>query len=286
MMYIGPSASVYGDVLKYLIFRDPTIDPAKFNFDSDPMRVMARPEASWLNAYNPDLSGMKAIGHKIIEWESWNVYSPAYLYEYHQSVLDYMGGEKAIKDFYRSYLVPGGGHCGGGIGASTVDWFTALQNWVEKDIAPETLEGSRAATATLTAITRPICLYPKEARYLGSGSIDNSKNFTCVEIIPSVVQIVPPRLNLSRTKTFSAFVRLPKGYRASDWEIRAVVAQGVLAVEGTVIKGPNHFIAKFETANLTNLPPGEEPTITVSIIAERDDQQVAFEGSDTVKVVE
>ena len=101
-----------------------------------------------------------------------------------------------------------------------------------------------------------------------------------------MVQIVPPRLNLGRTKTFLAIVRLPDGYRTKDWEIRAVVAQGAPAVEGTVIKGPNHFIAKFETEDLTNLPPGEEPTITVSIIAERDDQQVAFEGGDIVKIIE
>jgi feruloyl esterase len=27
--------------------------------------------------------------------------------------------------------------------------------------------------------TRPLCLYPQEARYTGSGSIDDAANFVC-----------------------------------------------------------------------------------------------------------
>jgi feruloyl esterase len=272
--------------IKYIVLRDPTWNPANFNFDTDPSILLSRPEESWQKSDNPNLSGMKALGHKIIHWESTASYSPVNFWGYYQSVLNYMGGEKAIKDFYKAYLVPGSGHCGGGVATSNVDWLTPLVNWVEKGIEPGAIIGTRVATPYLTARTRPLCPYPQVAKYLGTGSIDDAANFTCAEIIPSVVQIVPPRLNLGRTKTFSAIVRLPNGYRTKDWEIRAVVAQGAPAKEGTVTKGPNYFIAKFETADLTNLSPGEEPTITVSIIAERDEQQVAFEGRDIVKIIE
>jgi feruloyl esterase len=79
----------------------------------------------------------------------------------------------------RMFLMPGVDHCRGGEGASNADFLAAMEEWVEHGKAPETI----AATKTLpggAARTRPLCAFPKVARYSGSGSTDDAANFTCV----------------------------------------------------------------------------------------------------------
>jgi hypothetical protein len=80
-------------------------------------------------------------------------------------------------------------------------------------------------------------------------------------------------------------VRLPDGYRARDLEIRAVVCEGAPAVRVNAIGQTG--IAWFNMEDLINpITPGEEVTFRVSVIAQYNGQTVAFEGSDTVKVME
>jgi len=50
--------------------------------------------------------------------------------------------------------------------------------WVESGVAPDALPASRVANQVVNR-TRPICAYPKEAKYSGTGSIDDAANFTC-----------------------------------------------------------------------------------------------------------
>ena len=97
-----------------------------------------------------------------------------------------MGAAK-VNSFARLFMVPGMDHCSGGTGTSTFQLVTTLSNWVEKGIAPDgtgvldTPVASRAANTLtgLTARTRPLCPYPKIAKYIGSGSVDAASSFTC-----------------------------------------------------------------------------------------------------------
>jgi len=41
------------------------------------------------------------------------------------------------ESFYRLFMVPGMGHCGGGPGANSFDMIGALEQWVEHEVAPE-----------------------------------------------------------------------------------------------------------------------------------------------------
>ncbi len=70
------------------------------------------------------------------------------------------------------------GHCGGGSGPNTFDALTALEQWVERGVAPARLIASHS-TASRVDRTRPLCPYPQVARYLGAGSIDEAANFAC-----------------------------------------------------------------------------------------------------------
>ena len=61
---------------------------------------------------------------------------------------------------------------------------TALEQWVERGVAPAQFIGTKftdneAATRTVQ-YTRPVCLYPAVARYKGTGDPNDAANFVCV----------------------------------------------------------------------------------------------------------
>ena len=77
------------------------------------------------------------------------------------------------------FLVPGMQHCGGGPGPNAFSMVTALEQWVEKGVAPDQVIASHLTNGNVDR-TRPLCAYPKEARYTGTGSTDQAANFSCV----------------------------------------------------------------------------------------------------------
>ena len=95
-----------------------------------------------------------------------------------------MGGLDKTRDFYRLFMAPGMGHCSGGPGPNQFDALTALEQWVEKGVAPDKLIASHSTNGKVDR-TRPLCLYPQVARYKGTGSIDEAANFACVTEAPT-----------------------------------------------------------------------------------------------------
>ena len=84
-------------------------------------------------------------------------------------------------------------HCGGGIATDRFDAFASLVAWVEKGDAPDRIvAATNPANPSLDDLarpispnrTRPLCPYPRFARYQGSGSIDDAANFECVRPRP------------------------------------------------------------------------------------------------------
>ena len=87
-------------------------------------------------------------------------------------------------------------HCGGGpgpnvfgqAGAATADdtehnIYRALEQWVEKGVAPEQLIATRYKDdrnpTQGVKMTRPLCAYPKQAKYKGSGDPNDAASFVC-----------------------------------------------------------------------------------------------------------
>jgi feruloyl esterase len=68
------------------------------------------------------------------------------------------------------------GHCGGGSTQTpnSFDTLQALHNWVTKGVAPEGI----VATAT-NGRTMPLCKFPEEASYSGSGNVNVAANWAC-----------------------------------------------------------------------------------------------------------
>ncbi len=83
--------------------------------------------------------------------------------------------EQVVGSFLRLFLVPGMGHCGGGVGHSNVDWLTPLTKWVEQGEAPEQIVGTKPNTTS----TRPHRPYPQVAVYDGQGDPNAAASFGC-----------------------------------------------------------------------------------------------------------
>jgi feruloyl esterase len=75
-------------------------------------------------------------------------------------------------------MVPGMGHCSGGDGPNVFDTVSALEAWVEQGKAPEKIVASHSSGGKVDR-TRPLCPYPQQATYTGSGSIDAAESFVC-----------------------------------------------------------------------------------------------------------
>ncbi len=82
-------------------------------------------------------------------------------------------------EFARMFAVPGMNHCSGGPATDQFDAFTALTSWVEKSGPPAQIVATAGNTTPWPGRTRPLCAYPTQARYNGSGSIEDSRNFSC-----------------------------------------------------------------------------------------------------------
>ena len=168
---------------RYFLFDDPAWDYHSFRlvasdgFDSD-IDLLDSKLGALFNAINPDLSAFKALGGKLIQYHGWSDpdITPLNSINYYETVLKTMGSN--VPGFYRLYMVPGMQHCNGGPGATTFDMVPALDQWITKGVAPESVIASKVAAGVVTR-TRPLCPYPQEAKYKGSGSTDDAANFEC-----------------------------------------------------------------------------------------------------------
>jgi feruloyl esterase len=176
----GPNPFVLGtDLFKFIVFQDPNWDYKTFNFATDVART-EKSEQGMMNAMNPDLKAFLSHGGKMIQYHGWAdpQITPGSSVNYYKNVLESMGGAAKVQSFYRLYMVPGMAHCGGGEGTSNFDMLSALEQWVEKGKAPDSIPASRVANGQVNR-TRPLCPYPQVAQYKGSGSIEDAANFSC-----------------------------------------------------------------------------------------------------------
>ena len=73
-------------------------------------------------------------------------------------------------------MVPGCFHCGGGPGATEVDWLAIIVQWVEHGTAPDKIIASKREHGNTTA-RRPLYPYPTTAVYKGSGDPASADSF-------------------------------------------------------------------------------------------------------------
>ncbi|MEQ1887059.1 MAG: tannase/feruloyl esterase family alpha/beta hydrolase [Bryobacteraceae bacterium] len=186
----GGHAGLGVPFMKYIAYENPDWDYRTFRFNSQQglesdMEYVEDKLGRIFDSVDPDLRPFRANGGKLIQYHGWSDpdIPPANSINYFESVVHALHGDKVAglrdtKEFYRLFLVPGMQHCGGGPGTSRFDMLTALEQWVEDDKAPEQVIGSHVTNGQVDR-TRPICAYPMQAKYKGTGSTDEAANFSC-----------------------------------------------------------------------------------------------------------
>jgi feruloyl esterase len=176
----GPEPNRIGsDYFTYILHQDPHWNPRTLDFDKEVAEV-DKLDHGTINAINPDLGKFRAHGGKLIMYHGWAdaLIVPQNSINYYESVVKVMGGARKTEDFFRLFMVPGMGHCSGGEGPCNFDALSALAQWVEDGKAPDLIIASHS-TAGHVDRTRPLCVYPRVAKYKGTGSTDDAANFTC-----------------------------------------------------------------------------------------------------------
>ena len=199
---IGLSAGNTGIVLKVPPENPVGFDTRAFALGADLNVLWAQINAStatytesalsFMTPPNPtDLSRLRNRGAKMIVYQG--VSDPVFMVGDTTAWYDQLsarnGGDAA--DFTRVFRVPGMSHCNIGASTDQFDALSALVAWVEQGQAPDaiiaTARGPGNAGGANSEVpanwapnrTRPLCPYPKVARYNGSGSLEGAASFTC-----------------------------------------------------------------------------------------------------------
>jgi feruloyl esterase len=173
---IGTSKNPMGVALglyKYFAFQDPSWDFEKINWHDDVKKAEEK-IGNLLHVSSNELRPFLNKGGKIIFYLGWNdSHNPKELIHFVQSLQN----EKQVKLFN----IPGMGHCAGGEGCDTFNKLALIDKWTEENQASEKIITYKVEQEKPVR-SRPICAYPKVAKYKGSGDIDQAQNFDCFDI--------------------------------------------------------------------------------------------------------
>ncbi|MEO7644362.1 MAG: tannase/feruloyl esterase family alpha/beta hydrolase [Burkholderiaceae bacterium] len=160
----------------------PKIYATNAAFKESSMQFMTPPKATELEAF-------KARGGKLMVYHGTSdpVFSVNDTIRWYESLNKHHKGQAAA--FARLYTVPGSNHCQGGPATDQFDMLTSMVNWVEKGQAPDqVIAAARPGvnpdvpaswSSNGKARTRPLCPYPQQVRYKGTGDINEAANFSC-----------------------------------------------------------------------------------------------------------
>jgi hypothetical protein len=174
-----------------------------YNFDTDAPKIFARTKAyplsamDFMAATSTNLSAFQSHGSKLIIYNSVNdgVFSGASIVKWYEQLLR---SNSAAPTFARLFMVPNMAHCGGGPATSSfaANTLQAITSWVETGRPPQRIVATNTDTVAPfpnnglfdpqvsqnfpAGGTRPLCPYPLQSRYKGSGATDDANSFACV----------------------------------------------------------------------------------------------------------
>jgi hypothetical protein len=164
--------------MRYLVFDPPRPDWdfRTFDFSRDPPALERWGELA--NATRTDLRAFRERGGKLLMTYGWAdaILQPQMGVDYYEKAAAANGTEPT--GFMRLFMVPGMAHCAGGLGPDQYDAVTAVIDWVERGVAPDSLVAKKIVNGEVTR-SRPLCPYPEVARYRGQGSTDDAASFEC-----------------------------------------------------------------------------------------------------------
>jgi feruloyl esterase len=185
----GGLAQVYPlPLLRGIAYHNPDWDWHSFDWDKDVADLDNRIGRD-IDSNDPDLRAFQSHGAKLLMYQGWGdpLVAPTAVLDYRNAVIKTFAAKapaSKVDDFLRVFMLPGVAHCAGGPGPSGFDPLSAVRDWVEKGTAPQRLI---AVTQTFPGmspsggpkISRPLCLYPRVARFSGRGDPNAAESFEC-----------------------------------------------------------------------------------------------------------
>jgi len=175
---VSPSAffSFGNGIMQNFVYHDP--DWTYENFDFSTYGKDSAAAAETLNATNPDLSAFRARGGKMLLYSGWsdNAQSGLAMVGYYDNVLAH---DPSASDDVRLFMMPGVEHCFGGPGPSWVNYLDEIDKWVTTGKAPDQITAYWLNDKMQPNGSRPVCAYPKIAKYDGKGDARDASGFSC-----------------------------------------------------------------------------------------------------------
>ena len=192
----GPSFGQPGGAINY----------ANYDIHRD-LKTVDDQLAEPMNANSTDLSAFRAHGGKLIMYHGWadqgvpsqvsiNYFNALVEHDrrgfehsrphVEEARFDDRDGRRSAlertQSYARLYMIPGMYHCTGGPGPNSFALLPSLINWVENGTAPDAVIATKYVNDTPPNVqmTRPLCVFPKIARYNGSGGTNDAASFACV----------------------------------------------------------------------------------------------------------
>jgi len=168
--------------------------------DAADQGLILQPSFAHINTDDANLRPFRKSGGKMIMYHGLSdvLIMPQGSINYYERVIRELDGLKQVQKFYRFFLVPGMAHGfsngttnpnanpplpgfagADGVADGTSQLYDALTAWVERGVAPSRIDISTVATTAFPVVkSRPICAYPKKAKYL-SGDVNVASSYVC-----------------------------------------------------------------------------------------------------------
>ncbi|HTZ71082.1 MAG TPA: tannase/feruloyl esterase family alpha/beta hydrolase [Acetobacteraceae bacterium] len=129
------------------------------------------------------------LNRKFLIWENLSdqILTPYMAINYYKKLAKLQGGYEKLQKNVRLFGIPDSAHCSmSGVGPDDFDALAAMEDWVEKDKAPEALLATlyNPNTPMLRANAEPLwtmklCKFPEMAHYSGHGDTKDAANWSC-----------------------------------------------------------------------------------------------------------
>jgi feruloyl esterase len=133
-----------------------------------------------------------AKGGKLLIYHGYDdlVISPYSSIWFYEDLAQDNGGYEKVQQNARLFMVPGMQHCVLGAGPNSFDTLSALEQWVEKGIAPDAIPATHSTNNAVDR-TMPLCKFPEKAHYKGSGDPNSVSSWSCPQNDKSLLAVGP-----------------------------------------------------------------------------------------------
>lgn len=151
-----------------------------------------------------------AKGGKLLIYHGYDdiVISPYSSIWFYEDLAQETGGYAKLQQNARLFMVPGMQHCVTGAGPNSFDTLSALEQWVEKGIAPDAIPATQS-TSNAVDRTMPLCKFPEQAHYKGSGNPKSVSSWSCPQNDKSLLAVGPNGIQAGANAAVPARVSAP-----------------------------------------------------------------------------